>query len=439
MALRILHGADLHLGRRRLNGRLPDSDFAAAFECLAARAREWRADVMLLAGDLFDAPQIPPPVLRQAEQVLRPLKKARIPVLAIEGNHDRQVLGVSRPTWVRYLAEEGLLTLLATPFTAEGPLLKPYSAETLEGAYVELEGVRFVGAGYLGAGTDRRVAAIAAALPDDRMPTVMMLHAGPEYFVGEGGGFQHETLKLLQAKIVYLALGHIHKPMIHRAEDGRPWAINPGSPENCRLDEADAPGPRGWAEVVIDPEALPGLVLADAAIRECPRRPVLKRELDVTPFGNKLKAGDEAIAHAALKLLASDPPPPGAVVRLYLTGQLNIGRITLEPLTLAELLADAAGIAGVEVNLEKLELFTGRPATGRSLEGLTTAQIERLALEEMLQERPPEGLEDRVTETAELFVQLKRLVAQHAGGEAVLEALETSPLPGAMARARRSV
>ncbi|MCZ7647768.1 MAG: metallophosphoesterase family protein [Planctomycetota bacterium] len=436
MALQVLHCADIHLGRRRLNGRLPDSDFAAAFEQIVSRARSWRADVVLIAGDLFDAPQIPPPVLRQATAVLQPLKKARIPVLAIEGNHDRAVLGQARPTWVRYLAEDGLLTLLTTPFTPEGPQLTRYDPQTLEGSYVEVGGVRFVGAGYLGAGTDRRAAALAEALPDDAVPTVMLLHAGPEYFVGEGGGFQKSTLEKLQARLVYLALGHIHKPMIHRDPEGRPWAVNPGSPENCRLDEAAVPGPRGWAEVLIDPEALPGLVLADARICDCPRRPVLARELDITPYGNKYKAGAEAIAQAALKLLAEDPPPPNSVVRLVLKGQLNIGRIAVEPLALGEQLASAAGLAGVEVSLEGVQLFTGRPGQAPSLAGLSTAQIEKLALEEILRAKPPDGLEEQLPQAAEFCARLKSLVARGAGADAVLDALETSVLPAAMVEAR---
>ena len=87
--MRIVHCADIHLGRRRLDGRLPDADFAAALQHIAARAVAWKAHAFLIAGDLFDTPQIPPPVLRQAAAALAPLKKARIPVIAIEGNHDR--------------------------------------------------------------------------------------------------------------------------------------------------------------------------------------------------------------------------------------------------------------------------------------------------------------------------------------------------------------
>ena len=433
--MRILHCADIHLGRRRLDGRLPEADFAAALGKIVARALEWKADVFLIAGDLFDTPQIPPPVLRQAAAELAPLKKARIPVLAIEGNHDRLSSGATQPTWVRYLAEDGLLTLLSTPFSAAGPLLTPYDAQTGQGAWLEVGGVRFVGAGYLGAGTVRKVQALAAALPDGNRPTVMLLHAGPEYFVGETGGFDPPTLAVLREKVAYLALGHIHRPMVHSGADGRPWALNPGSPENCRLDEAETKGPRGWAEAEIQPGALPGLALLRAEIVDCPRRPVERLDLDITPFGNKLKEGPQAIQAAAVKAIVARGIPSHAVVRLFLRGELNVGRMALEPHALGDAIAQQTQVAGVEVNQDEIKLFTGRPGGARTPEGLTTAEIERLALEELLRERPVEGLEEQVAQVAEFCAKLRELVARGAGPEAILELLETSELPAAMAKA----
>ena len=87
--MRIVHCADIHLGRRRLDGRLPDSDFAAVFQRIVQRAMKWQADALLIAGDLFDAPQVSPPILRQAISSLSPAKQRGIPVIAVEGNHDR--------------------------------------------------------------------------------------------------------------------------------------------------------------------------------------------------------------------------------------------------------------------------------------------------------------------------------------------------------------
>ena len=93
--VKIFHAADIHLGRRRLGGRLPDKDFAEAFAFMAGRAVAEGADVFLFAGDLFDRAQVEPPHLRQAQQVLAQLKRASIPVVAIEGNHDKAFLNSS--------------------------------------------------------------------------------------------------------------------------------------------------------------------------------------------------------------------------------------------------------------------------------------------------------------------------------------------------------
>ena len=68
--VKLFHVADVHLGRRRLEGRLPDSDLATAFEYVAEKAIAERADVFLIAGDLFDRPMVEPPHLRQAQEIL---------------------------------------------------------------------------------------------------------------------------------------------------------------------------------------------------------------------------------------------------------------------------------------------------------------------------------------------------------------------------------
>ena len=63
--MKLIHAADIHLGRRRLDGRLPDSDLADAFRHIAEVAIAEQADAFLLAGDLFDRPQVEPQHLRQ--------------------------------------------------------------------------------------------------------------------------------------------------------------------------------------------------------------------------------------------------------------------------------------------------------------------------------------------------------------------------------------
>ena len=121
--MKIFHTSDLHLGRRRLDGRLPDQDLADAFGFIADQAIEEKADVFVLAGDLFDRPQVEPQNLRQAQEILERLKKAKIPVVAIEGNHDKAFIHSGDPTWVRFLADDDLMMLLQPEFDSEGAIL----------------------------------------------------------------------------------------------------------------------------------------------------------------------------------------------------------------------------------------------------------------------------------------------------------------------------
>src|SRR6266496_1498988 len=142
----MIHAADIHLGRRRLDGRLPDTDFADAFRYIADQAIAAKAGAFLLAGDLFDKPQVEPPHLRQAEEILAKLKAAGIPVIAIAGNHDKAFINSEEETWLEYLAAHDLLVLLATRFGPDGPIMEPWNRQSRRGSWFDLGGVRFTGA-----------------------------------------------------------------------------------------------------------------------------------------------------------------------------------------------------------------------------------------------------------------------------------------------------
>jgi DNA repair exonuclease SbcCD nuclease subunit len=442
--MRLLHCADIHLGRQRLGGRLPDTDFADAFRhvCRAAVAR--RADALLICGDLFDSPTIAPPHLRQAVGCLEPLAEAGIPALAIEGNHDKATVGGAEPTWVTYLSDAGLLRLLRMPFVAGRPQITPWTAEA-GGTYVELGGVRFVGAGYLGSYTPRRLRAVTEQL-DPAVPTVLLLHAGPDYFVAEGGGFDRQAVEAVRGRVCYLALGHMHKPMRH----GR-WAVNPGAPENVRLTDQrygrgrdDRPQPRGLAVVDIDPAASPPAVHVE--IVDTPRRPVLVREVDCSPFARKRKGVAEAILEQAAQCVADGELDERTAVRIELGGLLNVRHAALNVEGMSAALRERLGVAVVDVDLSKLRLFTGRKLPGAVPQvQLGREQLERQALAALLADSPLAGLEDDAQIGA--MVALCRTLKQHvrdalpdgpdeAAVEGMVEAVLASPLLDALVSAR---
>jgi exonuclease SbcD len=427
MALKLFHVADVHLGRRRLDGRLPDSDFAAAFGHVAEKAIEERADVFLIAGDLFDRPTVEPPHLRQAQQILGRLKTSGIQVIAIEGNHDRAFIHSEEPTWMQYLAEDELLVLLRTAFDSTGPILAPWVPARRAGSWIDCGGIRFVGAGYLGAATPFKVRQLVARLETDR-PHVLLLHAGPDYFVGESGGFSASDLKLLNEKICYLALGHIHRPMRHGN-----WACNPGSPENCNIREASydresagATVARGYAVLEIDPAQSQKPI--DLRVRSNPRRPVRQVSLDCSPFGNKRKDGAAALVKAAVRLIRAADVTPEAVIDLRLTGRLNLNRIALDQALVSGEVEKQAEVFAVSIDLAGLNVG-GSIVSGETIaNGFSREELEKAAIRAVVNERYLWGLDHREDEISAFFYELKEAVRLEMSGPDLAEKIVRSPL-----------
>jgi exonuclease SbcD len=425
--VKLFHVADVHLGRRRLEGRLPDSDLATAFGYVVEKAIEERADVLLIAGDLFDRPTVEPPHLRQAQQILGRLKANGIPAIAIEGNHDRAFIHSEEPTWMQFLGEDDLLVLLRTMFDSTGPILTPWDPARRTGSWIDHGGIRFVGAGYLGAATPFKVRQLVWHLESDQTH-VLLLHAGPDYFVGEGGGFSSADLKALNKKTCYLALGHIHCPMRHGD-----WACNPGSPENCDIREAsydrDSGGaavPRGYAVLEIDPAQRQKPV--DLRIRSNPRRPVHRLTLDCSPFGNKSRDGAAALVKEAVKHIRATQVTPESVIDLRLTGRLNLNRIALDRSSAASEIETQSEVFAVSIDLAGLDvggLFAG---TGLAAKGFSREELEKAAIREVVAEKHLWGIDHREDEFSAFCYELKEAVRHGKSGTELAEQIGRSGL-----------
>jgi len=425
--MKLFHAADIHLGRRRLDGRLPDEDIALMFEFIADQAIAESADVLLLAGDLFDRPQVEPPHLQQAIQTLRKLKAAGIPVVTIEGNHDRAFVHLATHTWVDYLGQEDLLIHLKPRFNAEGAILDLWDPVTRSGAWIDLKGVRFTGAGYLGAATPSKLRQITAAL-EKGLFHVLLLHAGPDYFVGEGGGFSPADLLALKDSVRYVALGHIHKPIV--VEN---WACNPGSPENCDVREAKygqaegKVGARGFAVVIVDP-AHPETPVS-IEVRNTPRRPCLRVDLDCSPFGNKTKNGDAALVNAAVKEIRSLKPLPTTVIDLRLSGFLNLNRIAFDQVLAASQIQEHAEVFAVSIDTSGINAGGPNGAGGATADaGLSREAIEKKAIKTLVNDDALWGLAVEGDAFASLFFDLKEAVRQGRSSEELAEHVSQSPL-----------
>ncbi len=228
--MKILHCADIHLGCVPNGLEERREDFFLRFNELARAALEGRADVMLIAGDLFHQRSIDSLTLRRAQEQLALLKAGGVRVIAVEGNHDKALYS-HKQSWLEYLDWAGLITLLKPVFDGAEPVLSEYRAGA--GCVLTIGDVRFVGLGYLGGTTRTRVQALLNALPPFDGLTAAILHTGVDRLRGlDMGAMLGTDLEGVRGAGGYVALGHVHA----RYENG--FYFNPGAPEVVHINEA---------------------------------------------------------------------------------------------------------------------------------------------------------------------------------------------------------
>src|SRR6266581_5216614 len=152
MRASFIHVADSHLGYEQYGVRERFNDFTRSFWNVIDEALERNVDFMVIAGDLFNKRAIDAQTLIHAIEGLRKLKEHNIPVIAIEGNHDRSYYreGIS---WLQFLCYQEYIVLL-TPVMEDGaPQLSVWNKENMQGAYVDLLNgrLRVYGLPWLGA------------------------------------------------------------------------------------------------------------------------------------------------------------------------------------------------------------------------------------------------------------------------------------------------
>lgn len=292
MRASFIHIADTHLGYEQYGVRERFNDFSRAFWDITDEAVKRQVDFVVIAGDLFNKRAIDALTLIHAIEGLKKLKDHAIPVIAIEGNHDRSYYR-DGTSWLQFLCYQGYLTLLA-PLMREGsPLLETWQPQTMLGSHIDLLGgkLRIYGLPWQGAATTRSMEGLAQALEAARMREeaegieyrLLMMHTGVEGIVPRIHGLPSMAqFQPLRPHIDYLALGHVHKPYEFEG-----WMYNPGSPETCGAEES-AWEDRGYYFVEIDTNDPDNVVDPNKSARchratriICKRRPFIRHELRV--------------------------------------------------------------------------------------------------------------------------------------------------------------
>ncbi|MBV9257931.1 MAG: exonuclease SbcCD subunit D [Ktedonobacteraceae bacterium] len=256
MRASFIHIADTHLGYEQYGVRERFNDFSRAFWDITNDALNRKVDFVVIAGDLFNKRAIDAQTLLHAIEGVRKLKENDIPIIAIEGNHDRSYYrdGLS---WLQFLCYQGFITLLSPTMHEGVPQMTLWQPQTMLGAYTDLLGgrIRVYGLPWQGAATTRTMEGMAQSMTAIRAEEdaqgveyrLLLMHTGVEGIVARVQGLPSMAhFQPLRSCVDYLALGHVHKPYEF---DG--WMYNPGSTETCGAEEAQWED-RGYYYVEID-------------------------------------------------------------------------------------------------------------------------------------------------------------------------------------------
>ena len=342
MRASFIHIADTHLGYEQYGVRERFNDFSRAFWDIMQEAVERKVTCVVIAGDLFNKRAIDALTLLHAIEGLKELKRLNIPVIAIEGNHDRSYYREGT-SWLQFLCHQGYLTLLDPRMIDGAPLLEPWNPDNMLGAYVDLlDGkLRVYGLKWQGAATTRSMEgltrALEAASAEEQEAGIeyrlLMMHTGVDGIVPRLAGLPTQSqFEPLKKYIDYLALGHVHKPF----EIGD-WIYNPGSTETCGAEEA-AWEDRGYYYVEIDTEQPEQRHRATHRVSK--RRPFIRHEVRVDGLSepNEIYALLETYCRSEGPRHQNDAYRP--LVQIQLIGTLAFDASSLDIPNMEELVSE---------------------------------------------------------------------------------------------------
>ena len=341
-----LHLADIHLGRQQYGLPQRATDAKLSFEHALSQVSTAEADAVLLPGDLFDSRDVRPDTLASVEEVLADVD---VPVIVSPGNHDQNMSRRRNLTWLQYLNNKGLITLLSADFAGDRASFAPTDPDTPRqggGGYVDLETdegvVRVFGVQYRGAYMKRQIPAVVDGIESvnssegEPAATVVLAHFGIDDAVPDlGATVSVAALTPLMDAVDYVALGHIHKR--YEVEN----VYNPGSLEAFSVQEGRWTDAHGY--YVVD--------TADwsATHRVSKRRPYVTVEFDVSgyrTFDDLRAAFEDAVGDeqemvervcSNAEFQAGDGSRRAPIVNLRLTGTLLLDHVAFDVDSLREI------------------------------------------------------------------------------------------------------
>ena len=267
-SVKVIHVSDIHFGSGEGHGRLNPKtglnvrfeDFSASFARVVDFALEREADVFLFSGDAYKNASPEPLYQKAFAEQLKRLSDAKIPTVLLVGNHDQilkatashsmsvfqslEVPGVTvveSPKLLRLETKHGPLQLIGLPHVTRHLLMTHQKYAKLAASEIDQVLVRHVA----------EIMEHFYEQLDERLPSVATAHimvdtarAGAEQELMVGYSMTFPLGIFVHPKLDYVALGHVHKHQLLRAE--APLIAYAGSIE--RVDFGEESEDKGFIE-----------------------------------------------------------------------------------------------------------------------------------------------------------------------------------------------
>lgn len=262
--MRILHTGDWHLGRT-LEGRSRLKEQESFLEELAQMADDQQADLILMAGDVYDSVNPPAAAEQLFYEAAARLTSGGRPLVVIAGNHDQP----ERVSSVTPLVSQRGLTLLGlpsgdsvkvvTPRTGETAYIAalPYPSEARLNELLSEDGDETVLREAYSRRVGRLMSQLASSFRKDTVNLAMShiyvlggLESDSERPIQVGGAYTVDP-SALSIGAQYTALGHLHRPQNVKSDNIMRYS---GSPLAYSFSEA------GQAKSVTMIDVAPGTV-----------------------------------------------------------------------------------------------------------------------------------------------------------------------------------
>jgi exonuclease SbcD len=260
--MRLLHFADAHIDMANYGRHDPETglplrvlDFLKSLDVIVDAAISEKVDLVIFAGDAYKDRSPAPTFQREWGRRIIRLSQARIPTLLLVGNHDLSPASgrahaihefdTLQVPFVRVLATPQFLKpadlwdlplqVIAWPWVSRSGLIASRGLSATDRAEIDSQIEEIIVTE-----THRWLEEAEAALP-----MVLTAHAsvqgamfGSERMVMLGSDLVLPAALVRDARLDYVALGHIHKPQ-DLNEGAQPPVVYPGSIERVDFGEAD--------------------------------------------------------------------------------------------------------------------------------------------------------------------------------------------------------